>query len=154
MGMDHTTYIGPYIEVEHKVAYLEASKRGCVTDGCIKQISSQVRSFPTDAKFCDVCGNKIGELEYSVDVPARLGDLLEDFSESLHYAGDHDILLPNRDIDGRLSHHDRHDEPLTQELNMDEELNWFFEEFEAELDELEKSCESFKVKYGVVTYVS
>lgn len=155
MGMTKTIYIGPYIVIEHKTAYKEASKLGCLKDGCVLQASAERCSAHESVVFCQACGSKMGVFEYSVDEKAWLHDIIVDqFEESLYYAGDHDILVPNRDIDGRLSHHDKHDEDGVHEIKEDQELNWFFKEYKEEMDALEAACKSFEVRFGIVTYVS
>lgn len=92
------------------------------------------------------------------DVEIKEVDHLEGVIDHVLYRpGDHKVLICNGDVNGRLSHHDKHDEPavrpFTDKSLIVEEYIWFGMTYKKELDLIAVECtKAFTLKWGVITF--
>lgn len=155
--MYYTVYVGPYIKVKHKEINEKVTKKGCVNEKCDARYMELRPDKYNGDSFCSKCGRKIQDYTTTKVSKDYVHDVIVDeYEETLRYAGEgqEDIILCNRDIDGKLSHHDKYDDYSADERDPKSEMKWFYGEYGEELEALEERVEELSIHWGVVTFSS
>jgi hypothetical protein len=162
MGIDYATYLGPYIVCKTEIEDAKATMKSCTNVKC--KTYKQERWGAK--KFCDECGQKIGEIEISVKQNKVDTNVLSDeLNEAMTVpSGDsfHDLTRDNKiDIwygnrqDGIGISFDPKDEVMYEEFESNTikvQIDDFVKEYAKELEIIKNAygAENVSVKWGLI----
>lgn len=149
MGIDYTTYVGPYITYSVPKKQKKDTYYGCLTKNC-----KEYKNEEGPSTFCSNCGSRIEEINHMIEVDNfdMWEDFLEPFKESLRDGGGYveNIFMPNTQTP-RQSSFDNTDSGC-YEVDKKDDLSWFKEAYAEEIKALKKLVNNVQIKWGVVSY--
>lgn len=164
MGLNYTTYVGPYISCKTSKVPSTKTVFGCPTPGC------QPNTLYQSTSFCPVCGSKIEKKEQNCEIDnVNHQEVQEQLKESICVVpGDYfcyfmreknvHLWIANKRITNRSFEHDSKDGidlfPINEDL-IDSEKKLFLDFYQKELLFLNEQYgeENVDVQWGLIHYV-
>lgn len=155
MGMSKCLYVGPYFECTQRAAKTKVSVHGCTNKEC--QAYPRQEGRDSSAKFCPVCGTRIGTVIVEVDYLADAYEVIGDEMHNLCYCSSNRkvLLAPNvkRKGDPRWELDDDGEVHLDlSKVKHEDEMRWLEKAFAPELKKLRAAFAKVEVKWGVHQY--
>lgn len=165
MGVDYSTYIGPYLRCYNGEIAIPAFYRACTRDGC----SEFSRELPQHSKFCSVCGSVIQNYSFTKTRPrinvveVRLE--MDEFLCELTATGSQieplvDFWILNRRIEGdpslRINGYRNCAARSFQPSEIQAQIDWFELNATAQIALLKQRYgkENVQTCWGVITYAN
>jgi hypothetical protein len=137
MGMDYSVYVGCYIYYKNTEQERTVTKYGCSSCSITKSSSH---------KYCELCGNSLGEYKKTTKTKADIYGLV---GESLFRPeSPNDVLLPSEGFIN-LSGGDHGEFEITEE---DSDIENFKVKYAEDIKALADADIGFEIRFGVVGY--
>jgi hypothetical protein len=163
MGIDRSTYHGPYILVNVKSEQIEQERFGCPNKKCRNY------TYATSGNFCSSCGTKSAMVNFTQSYQRDLYEVFEDAKlrgerlmsihpEWIDIKANERLIIPNVKFKHSKHHSSNHGDSLILDFknlpDCDTAIEDFKEFFKVELKLVEENFSNLRYSYGFLIWYS